>query len=101
MGAPNLLADNMEYGLSYSVVSYLKKLSQQVWFTCLYLGTGSGISLLLFVLFLFQLRRVFPVEIKIPQSGLREAKIKYFHVGNKPNIIKLLFCLTLLVKNRV
>ena len=29
MGAPNLLADN-EYGLSYSVVSYLKKLSQQV-----------------------------------------------------------------------
>ncbi|KAK6315471.1 hypothetical protein J4Q44_G00150000 [Coregonus suidteri] len=27
MGAPNLLADNMEYGLSYSVVSYLKKLS--------------------------------------------------------------------------
>ncbi|KAG7256556.1 hypothetical protein CRUP_000161, partial [Coryphaenoides rupestris] len=28
MGAPNLLADN-EYGLSYSVVSYLKKLSQQ------------------------------------------------------------------------
>lgn len=32
MGAPNLLADNMEYGLSYSVVSYLKKLSQQVRF---------------------------------------------------------------------
>lgn len=30
MGAPNLLADNLEYGLSYSVVSYLKKLSQQV-----------------------------------------------------------------------
>lgn len=30
MGAPNLLADNIEYGLSYSVVSYLKKLSQQV-----------------------------------------------------------------------
>ncbi|RXN29078.1 integrator complex subunit 6-like protein [Labeo rohita] len=29
MGAPNLLADNMEYGLSYTVVSYLKKLSQQ------------------------------------------------------------------------
>uniref|UniRef100_A0A673KYP1 Integrator complex subunit 6-like n=1 Tax=Sinocyclocheilus rhinocerous TaxID=307959 RepID=A0A673KYP1_9TELE len=29
MGAPNLLADNMECGLSYSVVSYLKKLSQQ------------------------------------------------------------------------
>ncbi|XP_051999054.1 integrator complex subunit 6-like [Xyrauchen texanus] len=29
MGAPNLLADSMEYGLSYSVVSYLKKLSQQ------------------------------------------------------------------------
>ncbi|XP_026000492.1 integrator complex subunit 6 [Astatotilapia calliptera] len=29
MGAPNLLADNLEYGLSYSVVSYLKKLSQQ------------------------------------------------------------------------
>ncbi|KAL4609089.1 integrator complex subunit 6-like [Arapaima gigas] len=29
MGAPNLLADNIEYGLSYSVVSYLKKLSQQ------------------------------------------------------------------------
>lgn len=34
MGAPNLLADNMEYGLSYSVVSYLKKLSQQVSITC-------------------------------------------------------------------
>lgn len=36
MGAPNLLADNMEYGLSYSVVSYLKKLSQQVrsWVGC-------------------------------------------------------------------
>lgn len=30
MGAPNLLAEGMEYGLSYSVVSYLKKLSQQV-----------------------------------------------------------------------
>ncbi|XP_041127988.1 integrator complex subunit 6-like isoform X2 [Polyodon spathula] len=29
MGAPNLIAENMEYGLSYSVVSYLKKLSQQ------------------------------------------------------------------------
>ncbi|XP_060793212.1 integrator complex subunit 6 isoform X1 [Neoarius graeffei] len=29
MGAPNLLAESMEYGLSYSVVSYLKKLSQQ------------------------------------------------------------------------
>ncbi|KAL0985605.1 hypothetical protein UPYG_G00159340 [Umbra pygmaea] len=29
MGAPNLLSENMEYGLSYSVVSYLKKLSQQ------------------------------------------------------------------------
>ncbi|XP_062862367.1 integrator complex subunit 6 [Trichomycterus rosablanca] len=29
MGAPHLLAENMEYGLSYSVTSYLKKLSQQ------------------------------------------------------------------------
>ncbi|KAJ8383614.1 hypothetical protein AAFF_G00216870 [Aldrovandia affinis] len=29
IGAPNLLADNLEYGLSYSVVTYLKKLSQQ------------------------------------------------------------------------
>ncbi|XP_021232409.1 integrator complex subunit 6 isoform X2 [Numida meleagris] len=29
MGAPNLIADNVEYGLSYSVISYLKKLSQQ------------------------------------------------------------------------
>ncbi|MBN3290223.1 INT6 protein, partial [Polypterus senegalus] len=29
MGAPNVIAENMEYGLSYSVVSYLKKLSQQ------------------------------------------------------------------------
>ncbi|KAJ8252949.1 hypothetical protein GJAV_G00207510 [Gymnothorax javanicus] len=29
MGAPNLLAENMDYGMSYSVVSYLKKLSQQ------------------------------------------------------------------------
>nr|XP_015219952.1 PREDICTED: integrator complex subunit 6 isoform X1 [Lepisosteus oculatus] len=29
MGAPNLIAENMEYGLSYSVVSYLKKLSHQ------------------------------------------------------------------------
>lgn len=30
MGAPTLLAESMEYGLSYSVASYLKKLSQQV-----------------------------------------------------------------------
>ncbi|TSQ01588.1 Integrator complex subunit 6 [Bagarius yarrelli] len=29
MGAPNLLAESMEYGLSYTVASYLKKLSQQ------------------------------------------------------------------------
>uniref|UniRef100_A0A2K6DNL3 INTS6/SAGE1/DDX26B/CT45 C-terminal domain-containing protein n=1 Tax=Macaca nemestrina TaxID=9545 RepID=A0A2K6DNL3_MACNE len=29
MGAPNLIADSMEYGLSYSVISHLKKLSQQ------------------------------------------------------------------------
>nr|XP_006124954.1 integrator complex subunit 6 isoform X3 [Pelodiscus sinensis] len=29
MGAPNLIADSVEYGLSYSVISYLKKLSQQ------------------------------------------------------------------------
>uniref|UniRef100_A0A8C4QI43 Uncharacterized protein n=1 Tax=Eptatretus burgeri TaxID=7764 RepID=A0A8C4QI43_EPTBU len=29
MGAPNLIADNAEFGLSYSVISYLKKLSQQ------------------------------------------------------------------------
>ncbi|XP_041439144.1 integrator complex subunit 6-B isoform X2 [Xenopus laevis] len=29
MGTPNLMPDSMEYGLSYSVVSYLKKLSQQ------------------------------------------------------------------------
>ncbi|KAI5107416.1 integrator complex subunit 6 [Silurus meridionalis] len=29
MGAPTLLAESMEYGLSYSVTSYLKKLSQQ------------------------------------------------------------------------
>ncbi|XP_069614984.1 integrator complex subunit 6 [Ranitomeya imitator] len=29
MGAPNLIPENLEYGLSYSVVSYLKKLSQQ------------------------------------------------------------------------
>ncbi|NXT75501.1 INT6 protein, partial [Zapornia atra] len=29
MGAPNLIAHNVEYGLSYSVISYLKKLSQQ------------------------------------------------------------------------
>ncbi|XP_030056307.1 integrator complex subunit 6 isoform X2 [Microcaecilia unicolor] len=29
MGAPNLIADSMEYGLSYSVISYLKKLSHQ------------------------------------------------------------------------
>ncbi|XP_053561535.1 integrator complex subunit 6 [Bombina bombina] len=29
MSAPNLIPENMEYGLSYSVVSYLKKLSQQ------------------------------------------------------------------------
>lgn len=63
MGAPNLLADNMEYGLSYSVVSYLKKLSQQVQITWLFLGTGGGISLSLlthFVLFLFQPQRVVP-----------------------------------------
>lgn len=30
MGAPNLMAENMDCGLSYSVISYLKKLSQQV-----------------------------------------------------------------------
>ncbi|CAL8262964.1 unnamed protein product [Lota lota] len=29
MGVPNLIADNMDCGLSYSVISYLKKLSQQ------------------------------------------------------------------------
>ncbi|XP_061690912.1 integrator complex subunit 6 isoform X2 [Syngnathoides biaculeatus] len=29
MGAPNLIGDNMDCGLSYSVISYLKKLSQQ------------------------------------------------------------------------
>uniref|UniRef100_A0A2K5JJU5 Uncharacterized protein n=1 Tax=Colobus angolensis palliatus TaxID=336983 RepID=A0A2K5JJU5_COLAP len=29
MGAPNLIADSMEYGLSYSVTSHLEKLSQQ------------------------------------------------------------------------
>uniref|UniRef100_A0A674NYN7 Integrator complex subunit 6 like n=1 Tax=Takifugu rubripes TaxID=31033 RepID=A0A674NYN7_TAKRU len=29
MGAPNLIAENMDCGLSYSVISYLKKLSQQ------------------------------------------------------------------------
>lgn len=30
MGAPNLISDNLDCGLSYSVISYLKKLSQQV-----------------------------------------------------------------------
>jgi len=30
MGVPHLMADNMDCGLSYSVISYLKKLSQQV-----------------------------------------------------------------------
>lgn len=30
MGAPNLIADTMDCGLSYSVISHLKKLSQQV-----------------------------------------------------------------------
>lgn len=30
MGAPNLIAENLDCGLSYSVISYLKKLSQQV-----------------------------------------------------------------------
>lgn len=30
MGAPNLIADTLDCGLSYSVISYLKKLSQQV-----------------------------------------------------------------------
>uniref|UniRef100_A0A1A8J294 DEAD/H (Asp-Glu-Ala-Asp/His) box polypeptide 26B n=1 Tax=Nothobranchius kuhntae TaxID=321403 RepID=A0A1A8J294_NOTKU len=29
MGAPNLIADTMDSGLSYSVISYLKKMSQQ------------------------------------------------------------------------
>ncbi|KAJ8282794.1 hypothetical protein COCON_G00053130 [Conger conger] len=29
MGAPNLISDNLDCGLSYSVISYLKKLSQQ------------------------------------------------------------------------
>ncbi|KAM6056837.1 integrator complex subunit 6 isoform 3-T5 [Theristicus caerulescens] len=30
MGAPNLISDNLDCGLSYSVISYLKKLSQQM-----------------------------------------------------------------------
>lgn len=30
MGAANLISDNLDCGLSYSVISYLKKLSQQV-----------------------------------------------------------------------
>lgn len=30
MGAPHLMAESMDCGLSYSVISYLKKLSQQV-----------------------------------------------------------------------
>ncbi|XP_063284887.1 integrator complex subunit 6 isoform X1 [Pelobates fuscus] len=34
MGAPNLISENMEYGLSYAVVSYLKKLSQQAKAEC-------------------------------------------------------------------
>ncbi|KAJ1114501.1 hypothetical protein NDU88_002737 [Pleurodeles waltl] len=34
MGAPNLIADTGEYGLSYSVISYLKKLSQQAKIEC-------------------------------------------------------------------
>ncbi|XP_069496543.1 integrator complex subunit 6 isoform X2 [Ambystoma mexicanum] len=34
MGAPNLIADTGEYGLSYSVISYLKKLSQQAKTEC-------------------------------------------------------------------
>uniref|UniRef100_A0A8C9VUW1 Integrator complex subunit 6 like n=1 Tax=Scleropages formosus TaxID=113540 RepID=A0A8C9VUW1_SCLFO len=29
MGAPNLISDNVDCGLSYSIISYLKKLSQQ------------------------------------------------------------------------
>lgn len=44
-----------------------------------------------FVLFLFPLWSVFPVEIKIPRSGLSEVKMEHFHVKNKPNLIKLLF----------
>ncbi|KAM9485991.1 integrator complex subunit 6 [Clarias gariepinus] len=46
MGAPNLLAESMEYGLSYSVVSYLKKLSQQAKVeadrVCLLVGKKAG-----------------------------------------------------------
>uniref|UniRef100_A0A8C5LTZ8 Integrator complex subunit 6 n=1 Tax=Leptobrachium leishanense TaxID=445787 RepID=A0A8C5LTZ8_9ANUR len=34
MGAPNIISENMEYGLSYAVVSYLKKLSQQAKAEC-------------------------------------------------------------------
>lgn len=34
MGAPNLIADTIDCGLSYSVISYLKKLSQQVSDAC-------------------------------------------------------------------
>jgi len=30
MGATNLIADTMDCGLSYSIISHLKKLSQQV-----------------------------------------------------------------------
>ncbi|KAF4086653.1 hypothetical protein AMELA_G00086370 [Ameiurus melas] len=46
MGAPNLLAESMEYGLSYSVASYLKKLSQQAKVeadrVCAFVGKKAG-----------------------------------------------------------
>ncbi|KPP76447.1 integrator complex subunit 6-like [Scleropages formosus] len=35
MGAPNLISDNVDCGLSYSIISYLKKLSQQVGVLCM------------------------------------------------------------------
>lgn len=37
MGAPNIIGDNLDCGLSYSVISYLKKLSQQVRIINLYI----------------------------------------------------------------
>uniref|UniRef100_UPI00358ED783 integrator complex subunit 6-like n=1 Tax=Myxine glutinosa TaxID=7769 RepID=UPI00358ED783 len=44
MGAPNLIADNAEFGLSYSVISYLKKLSQRIYFVFCFISLSSNIS---------------------------------------------------------
>lgn len=46
MGTPNLISDNMDCGLSYSVISYLKKLSQQVSISALFTDIQNNVFIL-------------------------------------------------------